>query len=504
MSEGLKPSAISELDAWADRDEDGLRTRVRDDGTIRWQSATTTDSSAIIRFGFWSVCILMMGFLIWAMTFPLASAVVTPGTFVSEGRNKLIQHPSGGTVRTIHVQEGQSVAVGDAVVTLDTTKSQGELTRLEARHASLVALRARLDAERSEGLRGMPAPVAKNLTKPMRLRGSKDRFGEGLRLSSLRAGGDLDPMTTASVKPAPKKPSLMEEQRTAFDKGQAVLKEELAGIKQKILTLSKQREGLLARLEAQQALMAMTASELERLAPLRRDGYVARSRIYDKERSLLETQGAVKALELDVLGLDTQIDEMRIRMRRVKADAASTAAQEYTKIVGELAEISDLLVAARSAVSSAVVRAPEAGVITRMNVATQGGVVGAADPIGELVPAGSALVVQARVAPGDIDYVQRGQDADIAVTAFNRRLDDMLTGRVIYKAADAATDKKTGDPYFTVRLAIDGTKGQGRDRRADIQAGMQAEVYIHTGERTFLTYLVKPMIESFRRAFREQ
>ncbi|MEL7229283.1 MAG: hypothetical protein AAGK38_05175, partial [Pseudomonadota bacterium] len=100
MSEGLKPSAISELDAWADRDEDGLRTRVRDDGTIRWQSATTTDSSAIIRFGFWSVCILMMGFLIWAMTFPLASAVVTPGTFVSEGRNKLIQHPSGGTVRT--------------------------------------------------------------------------------------------------------------------------------------------------------------------------------------------------------------------------------------------------------------------------------------------------------------------------------------------------------------------------------------------------------------------
>lgn len=504
MSEGPITANIAELNAWADQDEDGLRTRVRNDGSIRWQSTTTTDSSPIIRFGFWSVCLLMALFFGWAMTFPLASAVVTPGTFVSEGRNKLIQHPSGGRVRTIHVREGESVEEGDAVVTLDTTKSQGELTRLEARQRSLLALRARLDAERSEGLRGMPARVARAVgpTEPMGLRGSKDRFGAG---TTLRLSDMIDPMTTAGVAPEPEPvPTLMDEQRTAYDKGRTVLKEELAGIEQKVLTLAKQRQGLIARLEAQQALMAMTAAELKRLKPLQRDGYIARSRVNERRRSLLEAQGAVKALELDVLGLDTQIAEMRIRMRRAKADAASTAALEYTKIVGELAEISDLLVAAKAAVTGSVVRAPAAGTIMRLATTTEGGVVGAADPIGELVPAGSALVVQARVAPGDIDYVRTGQDADIAVTAFNRRLDDMLTGRVVYKAADAAKDEKTGDPYFTVRLAIDGVKGTGRDRRADIQAGMQAEVYIHTGERTFLTYLAKPMIESFRRAFREQ
>ena len=106
--------------------------------------------------------------------------------------------------------------------------------------------------------------------------------------------------------------------------------------------------------------------------------------------------------------------------------------------------------------------------------------------------------------PGDIDYVQIGQEADIAVTAFNRRVDDMLKGKVVYKSADAAKDEKTNEPYFTVRLELSGEAGKGRSRLGDVQAGMQSEVYIHTGSRTFMSYLVKPMIDSFRRAFREQ
>ena len=124
--------------------------------------------------------------------------------------------------------------------------------------------------------------------------------------------------------------------------------------------------------------------------------------------------------------------------------------------------------------------------------------------MGEIVPEGAPLVVEARVLPTDIDYVRVGQQADIAVTAFNRRIDDTLQGQVAFKSADAENDEKTGEPFFTVRLEITGSQGKGRNRLNDVQAGMQTEVYINTGSQTFLNYLAKPVIDSFKRAFREQ
>ncbi|MEM1318541.1 MAG: HlyD family efflux transporter periplasmic adaptor subunit, partial [Pseudomonadota bacterium] len=204
--------------------------------------------------------------------------------------------------------------------------------------------------------------------------------------------------------------------------------------------------------------------------------------------------------------LDTQLEEIRIEMSKLQLESVDAATQEYSKIIGELAELRDARLAAQAAVDGALLRAPHSGHVIKLAVTTVGGVVGAGDIIGEIVPEGLPLVVEARVQPGDIDYVKIGQEADIVVTAFNRRLDDSLTGSVIYKAADAQRDEKTGDPFFSVRLAIG--PGQidraGSERRMmDIQAGMQGEIYIHTGSRTFMTYLVKPMIDSFRRAFRE-
>ena len=164
-------------------------------------------------------------------------------------------------------------------------------------------------------------------------------------------------------------------------------------------------------------------------------------------------------------------------MHKSRSEYANSAAREYTKIVAELAEITDQLVAAEDLVTGSIVRAPVSGMLLRLSATTIGGVVGAADVVGEIVPEGAPLVVQARVQPVDIDYVHVGQDAEIAVTAFNRRIDDTIHGRVTYKSADAETDEKSGETFFTVRLALAGGQGKGRNRLSDIQAGMQAEVY---------------------------
>ena len=128
---------------------------------IHWRANAKTDSSSIIRLGFWSVGAVLLLFMVWACFFPLASAVITPGTFISDGRNKLVQHQRGGRVKEIFVREGEVMFAGQPILELDKAQVQASLTQLQARHASLTALKSRLDAERSGGLRKMIAPETK-------------------------------------------------------------------------------------------------------------------------------------------------------------------------------------------------------------------------------------------------------------------------------------------------------------------------------------------------------
>ncbi|MEE9375136.1 MAG: HlyD family type I secretion periplasmic adaptor subunit [Rhizobiaceae bacterium] len=489
------------------------------ESAIHWRAYAKTESHSIIRMGVWSVGILMVIFLLWAIFFPLSSAVVTPGTFVSQGKNKTIQHTSGGRIQQIFVEEGETVIKGQPVLALDQSEGRADLTKLQARHASLSALKDRLDAERSGGLRGIGARRLK-LNNAL-LRGGESRTarvkpagftlrgneGNSFVLNGIvnaaelvKTGTIIDP----EVENYSGADELIKSQKEAYLSGRNLLKQKIAVLAKKAETLQKQKQSMQVRAHSQQSLLEMAQREYQRLKPLATAGYVARNRLNDRERTALELEGTVSALKMDMAGVDTQIAEVRIQVRKARAENSNIASKEYTKIIGELAELSDQLVAAKATVTGSIVRAPATGRLLRLTATTVGGVVGAGDRIGEIVPKDAPLVVEARVIPSDIDYVKEGQEAKIAVTAFNRRVDDMIKGRVVYKSADAAKDEKTGEPYFTVRLELVGVVGQGRNRVKDIQSGMQSEVYIQTGTRTFMNYLVKPMSDSFRRAFREQ
>jgi HlyD family type I secretion membrane fusion protein len=488
---------------------------------IHWRANAKTDSGSIIRLGFWSVGAVMIMFLLWACFFPLASAVITPGTFVSDGKNKLVQHQRGGRVKEIFVREGEQMVSGQPILALDETQAQADLTQLAARHASLTALKSRLDAERSGGLRKMIPPVA--APTGLTLRGATSLQRQEPRGLMLRGregapviiGADKSPsvpktelvqMASASSEAAldVSNREFVESQREAYLSGRELLGREIESLNKKVATLQKQKDGVLARVRAQQTMLEMNRREYDRLQPLADQGFVARNRLNERERAVLELEGSVTSLRLDGDGIDNQIEEVRVQIKKARTEYENAAAREYAKIVAELAEISDQLVAAQEGVTGSIVRAPVSGTLSRLLTTTVGGVVGAADLIGEIVPEGAPLVVQARVQPADIDYVRAGQEAEIAVTAFNRRIDDTIQGRVTFKSADAEKDEKSGEPYFTVRLEIIGSEGKGRNRLSDVQAGMQSEIYINTGSRTFLTYLAKPVIDSFKRAFREQ
>jgi HlyD family secretion protein len=174
---------------------------------------------------------------------------------------------------------------------------------------------------------------------------------------------------------------------------------------------------------------------------------------------------------------------------------------------GKEGELSEKLVAARDQLNRIEMRAPTSGVIHELQVHTIGGVVKAGETIMEIVPDSDELQVEAHVQPKDIDHVRTGQDAFVRFSAFNQRTTPQLTGQVAFVSADTTVDPHNpnaqASAFYTVRVVM---SEEERRRLGDVQLmpGMQAEVFMQTGKRTMMSFLMKPFMEQLKRAFVEE
>ena len=291
-----------------------------------------------------------------------------------------------------------------------------------------------------------------------------------------------------------------------FTYGRTQVREEVAALDSKIATLRRQREGLEARTFATEEMLELARAERDRLEPLVASGYVARNRLRDRDRAVIELEGKLVAQRQEERAVETRIKEIEHERGRVEAADMKLSSAELSRIQTELAELSDQIVAAEQGLAMSVLRAPVAGTVVKLAVSTQGGVVGGGDVIAEIVPSAAAIEVTARVKPADIAHVAVGDPARLSVTAFAWRGDEPLPARVSHVEADAAIDERTGETFFAVSVrpteAAAATPA-GRRMVSELRAGMQAEVHIRSGERTFVSYLFEPIARSFRRAFRE-
>ncbi|TIP34005.1 MAG: HlyD family efflux transporter periplasmic adaptor subunit, partial [Mesorhizobium sp.] len=158
--------------------------------------------------------------------------------------------------------------------------------------------------------------------------------------------------------------------------------------------------------------------------------------------------------------------------------------------------------AARSVLVRTTIRAPADGIIVRSLYNSEGSVIRAGEPAMELLPT-KELIVEAKIKPEDIDSIRVGQGANMMFTALNARTTPKVPGKVFYISADRLTTPSTGQPYYTVRLKM-ADKLPPQVKPEQIYPGMPVETFISTGERTFLSYLTKPLVDSFQRAFRER
>ena len=437
-----------------------------------WSADITMDITRPLRLGAMVLGGFAATFLLWAVLFPLSSAVTVSGTIISTGQNKTVAHTNGGTVRAILRREGERVSAGEVIISLDPTVDQATLERLMSRRFSLMGQEARLTAERAQ---------AANIIFPQELLDARTTYPT--------MAADID--------------KVMVDQRGEFEFGLRRHAAELDVLRRQIDSMKRDSEGFKARFDAKKSQVASLTQQVTSMRAAIRNGYIARNTFLEAERRLDDMKGELQGLEAQIASIAYKISETDNRIQQVMAARFEKNGNDLSRVRSDLGEITNQVRGATYVAQMTDIRSPVDGIVAKMTTHTIGGVVKPGDVICEIVPDGMSLQAEGRVAPEDIDHVKLGQKADLFVTAFNRRLSTPFPGTVAYVSADSFTDQQRGIQYYIVRVNLD-AKPDSSNRIADVKPGMTSEIYITTGSHTFLAYFMKPITDSFRRAFRER
>lgn len=418
--------------------------------------------------------------LVWAGVAPLGQAVISHGQLVSDGNNKVLQHRTGGVVRAIHAKSGETLAEGQLILELDPDIDQAELTKLRTRMSLLQALRVRLDAEKefSTGLETISigdSATYEKLVEKVSLRGSRDK--------------DMPEVEAA----------LLEEQVREFEKGRRAVMAEVAALRQRSEALTQRREGLVARLAANQQQTALLSDQQESMRRLVAAGHVAKAQLWDIESRLLERLSEQASIQSELDSTAKEIEQTLSQIRSTELTDQRGTSEKLTDVIAEMAQIADQIRAAESALRQTEIRAPAAGTLVGFDVVTVGAVIRPAETFGQVVPSGVQLDFLGRVSPKDVIHVKVGTVAEVRLPALNARTFDPLRAEVVYIAADAKTDDRTGEKFFEVRARLD----DGLPAGLELTPGMTGDAFLRGDDRTFAGYLLQPFNDGLARAFRE-
>ncbi|GAA5173001.1 HlyD family type I secretion periplasmic adaptor subunit [Modicisalibacter zincidurans] len=407
------------------------------------------------------------GFGGWAATADLAVSVVAPGAVSVESFKKTIQHLEGGIVEKINVEDGDHVEAGDTLLVIDNTQARSQLEISRSQYLINRAAEIRLLAEQKG---------ADSLTFPDELLAS-----DAQRVKDVLAV-----------------------QRALFQARRGALEGTLSALDEQMAQMREQIDGLQGMIEVNQQRVASLQAEAQDYRALFKEGLGDNQRLRELERQVMQYQGEIAQSRSKIAELKSQISENKVQ-KQVKI-------QEFQKEIGEqlreaqanIADAEERITALSDQVKRTTVTAPVTGTVVGLKVHTVGAVIKPGDPIMEIVPSGDNFVVEARVPDRDIDNIYPGQYAEIRFSAFNQRLSNVIDGEVINVSADSFEDEATGAKYYKARVKVTEEGKREMTENMQLLAGMPAEVLIRTGERTFASYMTKPITDMLARAMREE
>lgn len=412
-----------------------------------------------------TIAFLVFGvFGLWAALAPIDGAAFAPGTIRVSSYNKVVQHLEGGIVKTINVKNGDNVQAGDVLLVMDSTQPLAQLEILSGQLLAQLALEARLLAERSN---------AESVSYPA-------------QLQQAGAAGRNEMLVQDQI---------FQTRKAARDGAVNVLE-------QRIGQLESRLDGLRA-LEVSKNTMARSfAEELEDFRGLLAEGFTDKQRLRELERAYASAAGEAADLKATIASTEIQIGETRLQIIQTENEFQNEAANQLAEVQNQLKDIRERITATTDVVRRTDVRAPITGVVNNLQVHTEGAVLNPGSPIAEVVPEGDDLIIEAAVAPIDIDRVHEGLEAMVRMSSFNGKSVPTLYGTVQTLSADAIQDPNTNTSYYMARIAL--TPQSMEDLQGlELIPGMPAEVFISTGSRTFLQYVMKPLSNAAARALRE-
>jgi HlyD family secretion protein len=425
------------------------------------------DARGYIRFGLFCVLLLAGGLFGWGATAKLKGAVISSGHLRVESQRQVVQHPDGGVVGEILVREGDLVDAGQILVRLDGTTLLSELAVQESQLYELMARRGRLEAEQTDS--------------------ETISFDEELLAAAAN----------------PEVQKLITGQQSLFEARLKTMGREIEVLQERQIQIREQITGSEAEVDALTHQSALIEQELEGQRKLLEQGLAQASRVLALERESARLAGERGQKVAQTAQLKGQISEIEIELLKMRAARREDAITKLRDLGFREYELKERRIALNEQLSRLDVRAPLDGVVLDMTVHALKSVVRPAEPILHIVPSGSEMVVDAQVDPIHVDSVHAGQEAVLRFSSFNSRTTPELFGGVVKISPDVFTDEATKRSYYRVEVALRAgelakLKGQA------LIAGMPVEVFIQTGERTPLNYLVKPIEDFITRAAREE
>lgn len=365
-------------------------------------------------------------FMIWASFAPIDTGVNAVGTVMVSGYRKQLQHPTGGVVQAILVKEGDQVEEGDILIRVNPLKAEADLTAAQLQYIGALVAEARLMAERRGGNKII-------WPKELNVIASDPRVAE-------------------------------------------------AKIAQEKLFETRYKEFGVA-LVARRAQVLSLTEEAKNNAELAKEGFVSKSQSNQVERTKIEAEMALNALQASYYkDIDTQLIEIQRNKDALKARLDAVAYER------------DLT----------AIRAPVAGTVVGLKVNTIGGTISSGQVLAEVVPKEAILMVDAQVPPLLIDKVKTGSFADMRFSSFNASVTPTVPGMVKYISADRRPNETAtvDDDYYLAQIEAT-PEGMSKLGSLKIQPGMPVDVIFKTGERTFLSYLFKPLTDKLAKGFQD-
>jgi epimerase transport system membrane fusion protein len=430
-------------------------------------SPLPTSGKGYLRLGLVILLIAFGGFGGWAASADLAVSVVAPGAVSVESFKKTIQHLEGGIVDEINVDDGDHVEAGDTLLVIDNTQARSQLAISRSQYLINRAAEIRLLAEQKD---------ADTLTFPDELLNS-----DAQRVKEVLAV-----------------------QRALFQARRGALEGTLSALDEQMSQMREQIDGLQDVIDVNQERMNSLQQEAQDYRSLFKEGLGDNQRLRELERQALQFKGDIAQSRSKIAELKSQISENKVQKQVKIQEFQKEVGEQLREAQGNIADAEERITALSDQVKRTTVTAPVSGTVVGLKVHTVGAVIQPGDPIMEIVPSGDDFIIEARVPDRDIDNIYPGQYAEIRFSAFNQRLSNVIDGEVTNVSADSFEDEATGAKYYKARVKV--TEDGKREMTENMQllAGMPAEVMIRTGERTFASYMTKPITDMLARAMREE